>query len=173
MAAFTQISLGEYLQTSYRPDVEYIDGELKEKTTMGQYEHSRTQALLAAWFVRNQGLWRAVALTEQRVQISSQRVRIPDLILVPVGPSPDVIVAPPLLVVEILSSDDTYSELQERSQDYRAMGVETIWIIDPKTRTARVGTGDSWREARLLEVAGTSIYANVDILFADLDASRA
>jgi len=84
-----------------------------------------------------------------------------------------VIVAPPLLVVEILSSDDTYSELQERSQDYRAMGVETIWIIDPKTRTARVGTGDSWREARLLEVAGTSIYANVDILFADLDASRA
>jgi Uma2 family endonuclease len=173
MAASTQISLGEYLQTSYRPDVEYIDGELKEKTSMGKYEHSRLQALLAAWFIKNQDLWRAVALTEQRVQVSSDRVRIPDLILVPMGPSPDVIVAPPLLVVEILSADDSYSELQERSQDYRAMGVETIWIIDPRTRTARTGTGDNWLETRRLEVAGSEIYVDVDALFADLDLSRA
>jgi len=29
----------------------------------------------------------------------------------------------PLLVIEILSPDDTYSDTQERAQDYRAMGV--------------------------------------------------
>ena len=62
MAASTQISLGEYLQTTYRPDREYIDGELREKS-MGKYEHSRIQALLAAWFIKNEGLWRAIALT--------------------------------------------------------------------------------------------------------------
>ena len=30
MAAMTQVSLSEYLQTSYRPDREFVDGELRD-----------------------------------------------------------------------------------------------------------------------------------------------
>jgi hypothetical protein len=31
MANATQISVTEYLQTSYRPDREYVDGEVRER----------------------------------------------------------------------------------------------------------------------------------------------
>ncbi len=38
--ATTKVSLEEYLNTSYRPDVEYIDGELQERN-VGEIEHAR------------------------------------------------------------------------------------------------------------------------------------
>jgi len=37
MATSTQVSLGEYMSTSYRPDREYIDGELRERN-VGKWE---------------------------------------------------------------------------------------------------------------------------------------
>ena len=171
MATAVQIPLLEYLETSYRPDVEYIDGELKEKK-MGQYEHSRIQALLAAWFFNHESLWKAIALTEQRLIVSATRVRLPDLCLVPQGPSPDTLTLPPILAIEILSPDDTYSELQDRCRDYQTLGVQAIWIIDPKTRTARIGIGDAWIQTRRLDVPQTPIFLDVDQLFADVDRAR-
>lgn len=55
--------------------------------------------------------------------------------------SPDVLTDPPLLILEILSPDDSYSDTQERAQDHREIGVETVWIIDPKTRSSRMCSG--------------------------------
>jgi hypothetical protein len=49
MSATTQISLNEYLQTSWRPDQEYVDGELRERN-VGKTDHARVQALLVIWF---------------------------------------------------------------------------------------------------------------------------
>jgi hypothetical protein len=37
------------MQTSYRPDREYVDGELLERN-VGKWEHGRIQSLLALWF---------------------------------------------------------------------------------------------------------------------------
>jgi Uma2 family endonuclease len=133
MATALHIPLHEYLGSSFRPDREYVDGEVRERN-VGKYEHARVQALLAAWFNQHEKDWGVQVVTEQRVQVSPTRVRIPDVALLPPGPQPDVITDPPALVIEILSPDDTYSDTQERAQDYRAMGVETVWIIDPKTR---------------------------------------
>jgi hypothetical protein len=48
------------------------------------------------------------------------------------------------------------------------MGVETIWIIDSETRTGRVCTGDTWTQAKRLEVPGTPIYVELDPLFTRL-----
>ena len=45
------------------------------------------------------------------------------------------------------------------------MGVETVWIIDPKTRTGRMCTGASWVEAIRLAVAGTPLYVELDEIF--------
>jgi Uma2 family endonuclease len=171
MATAAQIPLLTYLKSSFRPDVEYIDGQLREKN-MGQYEHSRIQALLAAWFIRHESLWRAIALTEQRLVVSPTRVRLPDVCLVPQGPTPDILTDPPILAIEILSPDDSYSELEERCRDYEALGVLTIWIIDPRTRTARLRHTNRWTETLRLEVPGTPIYADMEQLFADLDRSR-
>ncbi|HEX4031866.1 MAG TPA: Uma2 family endonuclease [Terracidiphilus sp.] len=165
MATVLHIPLHEYLAASYRPDREYVDGEIRERN-VGKYEHARVQALLAAWFNRHERAWKVQVVTGQRVQVSPTRVRIPDVLAL--GAQPDVIVDPPALVIEILSPEDTYSDTQERAQDYRAMGVQTIWIIDPKTRTGRMCSGAEWVESLRLEVEGTPLYVDLPDLFSQL-----
>lgn len=167
MATTTHIPLSEYLQTSYRPDREYVDGELRERN-VGKFEHARIQALLTIWFGIHEREWGIIVITEQRIQVAESRVRIPDLTVTKAGPQPDTLVDPPLLVIEILSPDDSYSDTQERARDYRQMGVETVWIIDPKTRTGRMCSGANWIEAKRLAVAGTPLYVELDEIFGQI-----
>ncbi len=42
------IPVEEYLQTSYRPDVDYIDGELIDRN-VGEWNHGRLLGLTGAW----------------------------------------------------------------------------------------------------------------------------
>jgi hypothetical protein len=49
MATSTLISLAEYLSTSYRPDCDFVDGEVRERN-VGESEHSILQAAITAWF---------------------------------------------------------------------------------------------------------------------------
>jgi Uma2 family endonuclease len=167
MATATHISLSEYLETSYRPDCEYVDGEVRERN-VGKYEHARMQALLAAWFHRHEGVWNIQVVTEQRIQLGPNRVRIPDVAVLLPGPQPDVLTDPPLLVIEILSPKDTYTETEERARDYREMGVPMVWILDPRTRSGRMCAGAAWVEANRLEVPGTPLYIELDALFRQL-----
>ena len=171
MATSVLIPLDVYLNTSYRPDREYIDGELVERN-LGKWEHSRIQAYLAWWFIHNEPVWKFQAATEWRTQVSRTRVRIPDLVLVPLGPQDAVLANPPILIVEILSPNDTYSEVEERARDYQQMGVRTVWIVDPQTRTGRVCSGSAWIEAERLEVAETPIHVELPGLFAALGPSE-
>ena len=168
MATNLSISLSEYLNTSYKPDREYLDGELRERH-VGRWEHARTLALLAAWFAKHENRWGIKGGITQRLQVSTDRIRVPDLVVMTAGPQPDVLVDPPLLVIEILSPDDSYSDTQERANDYRQMGVETIWIIDPKTRTGRVCTGAQWIEATRLEVRNTPLFVELANIFRQID----
>jgi Uma2 family endonuclease len=167
MATTLHIPLEQYLGTTYRPDREYVDGEIRERN-VGKYEHARVQALLARWFGNHEQEWGVQVVTEQRVQVSPNRIRIPDVALLGMTAQPDVIVEPPILIIEILSPDDTYSDTQERAQDYRKMGVGTVWIIDPKTRTGRMCSGAEWVEATRLEVRQTRLYVNLPDIFSQL-----
>lgn len=172
MATVLHIPLHDYLGKSYRPDREYVDGEIRERN-VGKWEHARVQALLAAWFVNHEAVWGTVVSTEQRVRVSASRVRVPDLVVLAAGAQPDVLVDPPLLIIEILSPDDSYSDTQERAQDYRKMGDGTLWIIDPKTRTGRMCSGLEWVESRRLEVSGTPLYVDLDDIFSQVNAGKA
>ena len=167
MATALHIPLNEYLGISYRPDREYVDGEIRERN-VGKWEHARLQWLLAAWFFAHEQQWGITGSTEQRVRVSESRVRVPDVVVLTAGAQPDVLRDPPLLVIEILSPEDSYSDTQERAQDYRAMGVETVWIIDPKTRTGRMCSGTEWVEALRLEVKGTPLYVNLPEIFSQM-----
>jgi Uma2 family endonuclease len=167
MATISRIPMAAYLETTFRPDREYLDGELRERN-VGKWEHARVQWLLAHWFGNHEKEWGITGSTEQRVRVSENRVRIPDLVVLTAGPQPDVLTDPPMLVIEILSPDDTYSDTQERTQDYRAMGVETVWIVDPKTRTGRMCIGTEWIEATRLEVKGRPLFVNLPDIFSQL-----
>ena len=78
-----------------------------------------------------------------------------------------------MLVVEVLSPDDTYSDTQERAADYLSMEVATVWIVDPKTRTGRMCNSPVWAATAWLEVPGAPLFVNLDEISLYLDSSRA
>jgi Uma2 family endonuclease len=170
MVTALHIPLNEYLGISYRPDREYVDGEIRERN-VGKWEHARLLALIAGWFRAHEKEWCIAGCIAQRVRVSENRVRVPDLVVLTAEAQPDVLTDPPLLVIEILSPDDSYSDTQDRAQDYRQMGVETVWIIDPKTRTGRMCSGMDWVEASRLEVKGTPLYVDLPEVFSQLTSA--
>jgi hypothetical protein len=42
------VPLREYLNTSYRPDCDYLEGELLERN-VGEWDHARLQGLLSGY----------------------------------------------------------------------------------------------------------------------------
>ena len=148
MAAAAQISEDEYLKTTYRPDRDYVDGEVLERN-LGEYEHSRPQMRLIMFFGAREKNWRIRVVPEQRVQVNANRFRIPDVCVVLAAvPIESIFHHPPLICIEILSKDDTFKSLTERLDDYLAMRVPNIWVIDPHTRRGYVYNGDGLLEAK-------------------------
>jgi Uma2 family endonuclease len=138
------VSVEEYLNTTYRPDRDYVAGELIERT-VGERDHSRLQALLTGILLANEAQWQTETLPEQRVQVRRNRFRVPDLCVIRKGTEEQIITRPPVLCIEILSKDDTTRALEERIHDYLQFGVPTVWLIDPKTRRAFLYTPDGVR----------------------------
>lgn len=135
MSAATQVSLAEYLNTSYEPDCEYIDGVLEERN-VGTRRHSKTQGLLYSWLLSQAAERGFDVRIEQRVRISGARFRIPDLCVVPEEDTEEIVQHAPALWVEILSPEDRWSRIQKKLNDVLHFGVPTIWIIDPYEREA-------------------------------------
>jgi Uma2 family endonuclease len=163
--------VSEYLNTSYRPDQELIDGQLSERN-VGEYDHSNLQGALVTWLRVRQHEWKIRVLPEQRIRVSATRFRIPDVCVVPREQEPEaVFTRPPLICIEVLSKDDTLRGMQERVDDYRAFGVPNIWILDPAKRRAYVCMLGDFREpsAQVLEVANSPIRIPLAELFSDLD----
>jgi Uma2 family endonuclease len=61
--------------------------------------------------------------------------------------------------------DDSYSDTQERAQDYREMVLKTVWIVDPKTRTGRICSGTEWVESHVRKTRGTPFFVNLPEVF--------
>lgn len=136
--ATTLVSLEEYLQASYRPDCDYVDGTILERN-LGQYEHARLQGLIITALMIHERDWHIHVLPEQRVKIREGKYRVPDVIIL----SEDalrsrVIEQPPLLCIEVLSPEDRLSEITERANDYLTLGVAETWIFDPIQRRVYV-----------------------------------
>ncbi|SEG20107.1 Endonuclease, Uma2 family (restriction endonuclease fold) [Bryocella elongata] len=171
MAAAVHIPVSEYLRTTYRPDRDYVDGELKERN-VGEQPHAHIQAIITGIFREHRSDWGVRALPEQRFQITPTRFRIPDVtVLRNTDPKDAIISFAPLLCVEILSKDDTLGELQERVDDYATMGVENIWAIDPWKRAAYYASrqGFARTDDGMLRIEHSPITISLAEVFAELD----
>jgi Uma2 family endonuclease len=136
MSSATLVSVQEYLATSFRPDRDYVDGEIQERN-LGEQPHSLTQTNLASLLHQGRATWGIRVLTEQRVQVSPTRFRVPDICVLPSSASRDPIVRQaPFLCIEILSSEDRVSRLNDRLSDYFDMGVRYVWVLDPISKRA-------------------------------------
>jgi Uma2 family endonuclease len=166
MPSATLVSLGEYLSTSYRPDRDYVDGQLLERN-VGEWDHSRLQALLLKLLLPYEESAGLLVAPEQRVQVKASRFRVPDLCVVPGNPGEQILTRPPVLVIEILSPQDSMSAMQERIDDYLAFGVGNIWIFDPRRKKAYWADPSGVHEAvsGFLETSGAPIVVEMKALW--------
>jgi len=165
-----QTSLQEYLHTSYRPDRDYVDGEVQERN-LGEFDHAAMQAFLAAWFFQHRNELQIHVLTEIRIRISNDRVRIADVCLVARDQlAEQVLTRPPLAVIEILSPEDRMIRYNERLGDYRRMGVRHIWVIDPAHRIAYDCSTEAWSPVAELTVTGMQNSLPLSDLWNELQA---
>jgi Uma2 family endonuclease len=124
---------------------ELIDGILVEKG-MGYSESMMAGAVLS--LIRAFVLPRKLGLVtgaDGMMRLFPGLVRIPDVAFaswdriparrVPQAPIPDLV---PNLAVEVLSESNTQREMERKVGEYFRNGVELVWLIDPRDRTARV-----------------------------------
>ncbi len=171
MATPVLIPVEEYLRTVYRPDCDYIDGEVQERN-MGERPHARLQSFFIRFLAPFEEALSVEALPAQRLQISPTRYRIPDVMLAFLSdPDPRIIRVPPLLCIEILSSKDTMRKVQERLDDYSNLGVKSMWVIYPWRRLAFAAGTDAvlHPETNSLAVEGTGISITAAVVFSELE----
>ena len=174
MASATLIPLSEYLKTSYRPDCDYIDGELKDRN-LGEQPHGRVQAIVAFLFEQNRRNWSTRVLIESRVQTQPTRFRIPDIsILRSSDPLDPIVRFAPYICIEVLSKDDTLMEIRTRVDEYRAMGVEHTWVVDPWLRIGYIASERGFEQPGdgVFSVPDTAIRLVLAELFAELDETH-
>ncbi len=156
-AAKLSVRPEEYIGKSFRPDCDFIDGELQERN-LGELEHSEMQVAILLWFAQHCNEWGLKILPEMRVQTSAHRFRVADIaIIASDAPRERILTTPPLIVIEILSPEDRVGRYKERLDDYRRMGVRNLWVIDPMTLEGFDCSSGSWNPTDTFAVSGTDI----------------
>jgi Uma2 family endonuclease len=170
MSTTALIPVEQYLATSYRPDCDYVDGEVQERN-FGEFEHATLQGEVLGWFRQHAKQWKIRVLPEQRINISSSRYRVPDVTVLRADqPVEKIFTAPPLLVVEIQSPKDTLKRIRECVNEYVAFGIQNIWLIDPYEREAFRCTANGFDKASELTIPNTPIFLPLAEIFKALDA---
>ncbi|MGH9695430.1 MAG: Uma2 family endonuclease [Bryobacteraceae bacterium] len=165
MAAGTQISVEEYLHTVYRPDCDYVDGVVEERN-LGERDHSWIQGNLVTFFRSQFRKTGVTALPEWRFQTRPTRFRIPDVVVTRGKPDEQILTKPPLLCIEILSSEDRVSRTNLRLQEYLDFGVPVVWLIDPAERRVWVYRKNGMEEAKdSVSLDGTDITVPFSEIF--------
>ena len=162
--ATTTVSSQEYLSTSYRPDCDYVDGEIQERN-LGEFDHARLQTAISAYFYARRREWGICVVVEQRVQVSPTRFRIPDVCVVVGEPTSQVFREPPFVCIEVLSPEDRISRMNEKVADYLNFGVPYVWILDPQTRKAWRCTPGAITEVSELRTEKPSLFVPLEELF--------
>jgi Uma2 family endonuclease len=152
-------SIEQYLNTSYHPDREFVDGLVVERN-LGEKTHSAAQAEVIGYFAIRRAELRIKVYPGVRIQVSPTRIRVPDVTIINASQfQGEIFTAPPHLCIEILSKDDTLDYMQEKIDDYLQFGVPYVWVINPRSRNGYVATKAGMVEAEsgILETADPDI----------------
>src|SRR5271155_5473972 len=100
------LSAEEYLNTSYDPDVEFVDGVLVARN-VGDWLHSLVQSNILFALRRKYPHLKVVA--ELRSNVTGTRYRLPDVCVLLAPPKTRYLLDAAFLVVEVLSESDAMS----------------------------------------------------------------
>ncbi len=135
MATTTFVPVEVYLRSSYEPDAEYVDGWIEERPR-GEWDHASWQQATQLWFLQHEKEWGIRVRPELRIRVAATRFRVPDVTVVDRNrPIEQIITHPPLAVFEVLSPEDRLQRRKRKLEDYHAMGIPEIWVIDPQDST--------------------------------------
>ena len=169
MPGATLVSIEEYLSSSYEPDCDYVDGVLEQRN-LGEYDHSNLQTTISAYLKYRARSWNVRVIVELRIRVSATRVRVPDIcVILRDREIEQVPTKPPLVCIEVLSPEDRWPRVEKRIQDFLTMGVERVWVFDPKKGEVFEYAKSGRRKVveDLLEAPPVSI--RISELMADLD----
>lgn len=170
MASRAAVPVDEYLHTVYRPDCDYVDGEVIERN-VGEFQHGMIKGILVGYFRELARKLPIRVLPELPMRVSVTRFRIPDICVMLKAQRPEpVLTTPPFLCIEILSSEDRMSRVIERVKEFLSFGVKHVWVVDPQTRTAYSYTKEEGHEVQKeLKTADPEISISLADLFSEMD----
>ncbi len=103
-------------------------------------------------------------------------VRAPDIAFVragrlPEGPPPQRWDQAPDLVVEVVSPNDRWSEIEDKTQDWLTAGTEEVWLVDPARREVKVVTREGSRTRRGGQVVTSAVLPGFEFAVEELFAT--
>jgi len=113
----------------------------------------KLQLALMDYFAARQTEWNITASVDQPVEVGPGRSHIADF-CIRAGRVTELIArTPPFVCAEIVGKHTTLREAMERMDEYLAMGVQYVWLIDPTARRLYVSTAEGglrqWHEGVL------------------------
>jgi Uma2 family endonuclease len=167
MATQAQITAEQYLHMTFEHDAEFVHGEIVERA-MPSYTHGRIQTLLSSLFEAVRAPHRLFACSDVRMKLAPDLYRIPDTAVFVTPPKRELPEQAPLVVIEILSSDDRYHDVVEKLEEYRVWGVPNIWVVDPLSKRFAVYTDWGLQYVSSLALPDYPLELTSGVLFPDL-----
>ena len=144
--AWTDTELMQLPDDGYK--YELVDGALVVSPAGGRHGRTIVQLTIRLGaFVAARGLGE-VFDSSTGYRLPGGNLRVPDLSFVatsrlPGGRAPvGFLYVPPDLAVEVLSPDDRPRLVADKVNEYLAVGVRLVWVIDPETEQATVHRSD-------------------------------
>ena len=165
------ISVEDYLRMTFEYDAEYVDGRIEERP-VPEFDHADMIASIIMLLRPHARAWSVRVVGDPRTQTMPTRFRLPD-VCVTRGSEPreQILRTPPLLCVEVLSPEDRLTRTKRKGEEYLAMGVLAVWIVDTEKRVMHAMTAAGVSEHRdgIVTVPGTPIQLDVLQAFSTLD----
>lgn len=168
MSVETLIPVDEYLNTSYDPDVECVDGVLVE-CNVGDWLHGLVQSSLI--FALRLKYPEVFVIPELRSKTRETGFRLPDVCVLLYPPKTKYLLDASFMAIETLSEDDRMTRIMEKLEEYEQKGVPNIWVIDPRLKMMPAYSHRALQETRAdviatdearLELTRQEIFTQVD-----------
>lgn len=165
------VSIDEYLHMHFEYDVEYVDGHIEERP-LPEFDHADVVMYIGVLLRQHSKEWGVRVTGEPRTQTQPTRLRLPDVCVTRASePREPILRTPPLLCVEVLSPEDRLARTLRKGEEYLAMGVLAVWIVDTEKRVIHLQAPGTLTEHRqgVVTVPGTPIQLDVLEAFSTMD----
>jgi len=144
-----RITPEEFLRIPDSNSMELVDGQIVEKAvgTLSSETEATFIFPITAFLRQNAGMGRVFAssLGYRCFPDDPDKIRKPDVTVIRAerlaalpDPDPGYMPIVPDLAVEVVSTNDTVYELDEKVEEYLAAGFPLVWVADPEARRVTV-----------------------------------